>query len=199
MFDRVKGDKNRGDSVRQILDDLEGIGVKVTIAPDTHGKLVVIDNRINYWGSLNPLSFRDTDEINTRMDAPELSKKLIQLVRTGRSWPYKVSGREYAEEDVKSDYAIIAEKLLKDLGWSLSGLYHVPRMQVMWNKTIQELITNPPRSWDEYLHIEEISRKNCVLLNHLEQIEDIIYPLRGGRLPPRDRPATGKPDSTLFD
>lgn len=199
MFDRKRGDDHKGCSVRCILDDLTNLRVKVTVSPDAHGKLVVVDNRVNYWGSINPLSWRDTDEINTRLEAQELSKKLIQLVRTGRSWPYKPSGLQYSKQEIRSDYQSIARRLLRDLGWSISGLYHAPRMRVMWNRTIEELVTNPPKTWEDYLRIEQISRRNSLLRKHLRQIEDIIYPLRGRRLPPRDRPAQGTSESTLFD
>jgi hypothetical protein len=56
----------------------------------------------------------------------------------------------------------------------------------MWRRTIDSLVSNPPKSWEEYFEIGEISRRNCVLRKYLDQIEDIIYPIRGWKLAPRD-------------
>jgi len=72
MFDRCRPDPHKGAVVRRLLDSLVDIGVRVTICRDAHDKLVVIDNRTNYWGSLNPLSYRDTRELNTRLEASAL-------------------------------------------------------------------------------------------------------------------------------
>ena len=184
MFDRTATSSWSGASVKKILDRLVGLGVKVTLSPDTHGKLVVIDNLINYWGSLNTLSFRDTDEINTRLEARGLSKRLIRLARSGRSWPYKVSNLDFSDEKLLADYQIMARKDLNNLAWSICALYKRPRMFVLWRETIESLVSHPPSSWDEYYSIRELSRKGCVLKDHLEQIENIIYPIRGTRLPP---------------
>lgn len=184
MFKREGDSQWSGAAARQIMDRLVALGAVVTLSPDTHGKLVVFDGRINYWGSLNPLSFRDTDEINTRLDAKGLSKKLIQLARAGRSWPYRASGADFPVEEVMSDCRAAAKRDLNDLAWKLAGLYKRPRHQLMWRRTIDSLVTSPPTSWVKFRQLPELRRKGCVLRNHLEQIEDIVYPIRGERLPP---------------
>ena len=101
MFDRYRDDFKRSAYIRRILDRLYDAGIKITVAINTHEKLVVIDERISYWGSLNPLSFKDTDEINTRLEAEGLAHKLLDFAVTGQSKPYKKSGIQESDEDIK--------------------------------------------------------------------------------------------------
>ena len=186
MFDRNKDDHIRGAPVRRILNRLHNMGIKITIAVNTHEKLVVIDDRISYWGSLNPLSFRDTDEINTRLEADGLAHKLLEFAVHGRSEPYKLKEHEFTEGELNQGIVEIAQKDLQNLAWTLAGYHERPRMALMYNKTIDVLTTNPPTNWDEYLSIPEISRKNSLLREHLDEIENIIYPIRGYKLEVKD-------------
>jgi hypothetical protein len=186
MFDRNKDDHIRGAPVRRILNRLHNMGIKITIAVNTHEKLVVIDDRISYWGSLNPLSFRDTDEINTRLEADGLAHKLLEFAVHGRSEPYKLKEHEFTEGELNQGIVEIAKKDLQNLAWTLAGYHERPRMALMYNKTIDALTTNPPTNWDEYLSIPEISRKNSLLREHLDEIENIIYPIRGYKLEVKD-------------
>ena len=181
MFDRYKKDDVRGASVRVILDSLVSYGIKVSLNRNTHGKLIVIDERISYWGSLNPLSFRDTDEINTRLEAEGLAQKFLQLAVSGRSYPY-VSSHEPPRDDlIKTELQEVARKELNKLAWAICGLYHRPRKAVLYGPTVERLVLDPPSSWKEYLEIPEFGKRNCILLNHIRQIENIIYPIRGLR------------------
>ena len=186
MFDRNKDDHIRGAPVRRILKRLHKMGIKITIAVNTHEKLVVIDDRISYWGSLNPLSFRDTDEINTRLEAEGLAHKLLEFAVHGRSEPYKLQEHEFTEGELNQGIVEIAKKDLQDLAWTLAGYYGRPRMALMYNKTIDALTTNPPTNWDGFLSIPEISTKHSPLRKHLGEIENIIYPIRGYKLEPKD-------------
>lgn len=71
---------------RQALDALEGIGVVVDCRRDIHEKIVLIDNRVIWAGSLNPLShtFR-TDEFMTRTESEGFAEQVAAFVskRTG--------------------------------------------------------------------------------------------------------------------
>jgi AAA domain-containing protein/phospholipase D-like protein len=197
MFDRNKDNHIKGASVRRILNRLHNMGIKITIAINTHEKLVVIDDRISYWGSLNPLSFRDTDEINTRLEAEGLAHKLLEFAVHGRSEPYKLKEHEFTEGELNQGIVEIAKKDLQDLAWTLAGYYGRPRMALMYNKTIDSLTTNPPTNWDEFLSIPEISGTRSLLRKHLGEIENIIYPIRGYKLELKDDVVESRPPSQL--
>lgn len=47
-----------------------------------HEKLVFIDDRIVWSGSLNPLSFSDTQEIMERRSSPEVARDYTRTLRT---------------------------------------------------------------------------------------------------------------------
>jgi len=196
MFDRRNPDPNKGAVVRRLLDSLVSIGVHVIICPGAHDKLVVIDGRINYWGSLNPLSYRDTRELNTRLEADGLSKQFIAIARSGPSWPYRAAKKREAGVDPGEGLRAIARRELRELRWRIGPAHGRPPLAVLYNKTIETLVTWPPKSWDEYARIPEFSRRNCVVVEHLEELEDIIYPLRGCRL--QGRPEAGGARGPLF-
>jgi hypothetical protein len=193
MFDRTNVDPTRGAPVRKILDRLDQAGVKITLAYNTHEKLVIIDEIISYWGSLNSLSFRDTDEINTRLEAKGLANRLLELAVQGRSESYKANQFYPDESTCREGLLRIAEKELNELAWTLAGYYKRPRMAFLYKKTIDQLINNPPSSWEEYFKIAEISRGSSILRNHLSQIEDIVHIVRGSKLEELKIPTKNKP------
>lgn len=200
MFDRSNADPIRATPVRKILDRLTEAGVKVTLAYNTHEKLIIIDEKISYWGSLNSLSFRDTDEVNTRLEAKGLANNLLELAVQGRTEAYKISDSDIEEAEHREGLIKIAEKELNELAWILAGYYKRPRMAFLYKKTIEQLGNCPPQSWSEYRKISEISKKSSVLRNHLSQIEDIIHPIRGYRLEAEIRSQKKSPkQQTLFD
>ena len=98
--------------------------------------------------------------------------------------------------DLKEGMLAIARSELRELRWRIGPAHGLPPLAVLYNKTIEALVARPPKSWDEYLRIPEFSRRNCVLIEHLEELEDIIYPLRGCRL--RGRPEAGGGNGPLF-
>lgn len=200
MFDRSNADPTRATPVRKILDRLTESGVKVTLAYNTHEKLIIIDEKISYWGSLNSLSFRDTDEVNTRLEAKGLANKLLELAVQGRTEAYKISDSDIEEAEHKEGLIKIAEKELNELAWILAGYYKRPRMAFLYKKTIEQLVNWPPQSWSEYRKISEISKKSSMLRKHLSQIEDIIHTIRGYRLEAEIRSQKKSPkQQTLFD
>ncbi len=66
---------------KEALDALEGIGGVVDCRRDIHQKIVIIDGRVVWFGSLNPLSHTArTDEIMMRVLAPGFASELARLV-----------------------------------------------------------------------------------------------------------------------
>lgn len=64
--------KRDADDYRRMEHTLTAWGITVIHKPKMHEKLVFIDDRIVWAGSLNPLSFSDTQEIMTRYDSREV-------------------------------------------------------------------------------------------------------------------------------
>lgn len=66
---------------KQALDALEGIGVIVDCRRDIHEKIVLIDNRVVWSGSLNPLSHTSrTDEFMTRAEGEGFAEQVAAFV-----------------------------------------------------------------------------------------------------------------------
>jgi hypothetical protein len=66
---------------REALDALEGIGVIVDCRRDLHQKVVIVDDRVVWFGSLNPLSHTGrTDEVMMRALAPGFASELARQI-----------------------------------------------------------------------------------------------------------------------
>ena len=69
------------DRGKEALDALEGIGVVVDCRRDIHQKIAIVDGRVVWFGSLNPLSHTArTDEIMMRVHAPRFASELARQV-----------------------------------------------------------------------------------------------------------------------
>lgn len=69
------------DASRDALDALEGIGVVVDCRKRIHEKIVLIDNKIVWSGSLNPLSHTSrTDEFMTRAVNGDYAKRVAEFI-----------------------------------------------------------------------------------------------------------------------
>jgi hypothetical protein len=152
----------------------------VRVAKNIHSKLVVIDrgtnNAISYWGSLNPLSFSNTTEINTRMEGRELAEELINMSLVRNLHTYKMI--DINKTQIQKDKIQIAIHQFKNLRWALAGLYHRPIMATFSNNTRDQILQFLPRTTEEYEKIEGFRNRRFILWKHLEEIEDIIGPLR---------------------
>jgi hypothetical protein len=69
------------DRGREALDYLEGIGVAVDCRREIHQKIAIIDSKVVWFGSLNPLSHTArTDEVMMRAVAPGFASELARQV-----------------------------------------------------------------------------------------------------------------------
>ncbi len=68
-------DKN---NVEKMLSYLGKIGVKVVERRSIHQKVIVIDGRVVWFGSLNPLSHRNTQELMFRLENEEFTKQVME-------------------------------------------------------------------------------------------------------------------------
>jgi DNA polymerase III delta prime subunit len=66
---------------KEALDALEGIGVVVDCRRDIHQKIVIVDDQVVWFGSLNPLSHTaKTDEVMMRALAPGFASELARQI-----------------------------------------------------------------------------------------------------------------------
>lgn len=68
-------DKN---NVEKMLNYLEQVGVKVKCESSMHQKVIVIDGQVVWFGSLNPLSHRNTRELMFRVANEDFTKQVMQ-------------------------------------------------------------------------------------------------------------------------
>lgn len=74
-YQQGTSDKN---DIEKILSYLGQIGIKVIQRPSMHQKVVVIDGRIVWFGSLNPLSHRNTQELMFRLENEDFTKQVME-------------------------------------------------------------------------------------------------------------------------
>lgn len=178
--DNMFGTIENNNPAKKLLNHFLELGITVKTSSKIHTKLVAIDRgtekAIAYWGSLNPLSFNQTDEINTRIADKVFTEQLVHMSMIGNIIPYKKSS--YNRAQIPINEKEIALKLLKDLRWTLAGFYHRPIFAICSNETIKLIIKNLPKSRNDYRQIPQFNNRNFVLWNHLEEIEKIIQSLR---------------------
>jgi hypothetical protein len=67
------------DEIENMLKRLQKVGITVVQRPSMHQKVVVIDGRIVWFGSLNPLSHRNTQELMFRLDNEDFTKQVMEV------------------------------------------------------------------------------------------------------------------------
>lgn len=85
---------------RQALDALEALGVVVDCRKKIHEKIVIIDNRIVWSGSLNPLSHTSrTDEFMTRVISASYAEQVAAFVSKRSGIPSKDAAAKTIEAE----------------------------------------------------------------------------------------------------
>lgn len=69
-----------GESYRGVI-ALQSLGVEVLFTGGHHRKLVILDRKILYEGSLNVLSQNESCEIMRRIESAELASQLLKFIR----------------------------------------------------------------------------------------------------------------------
>lgn len=64
--------------IQKTLSYLGQIGIKIVQRPWMHQKVIVIDGRIVWFGSLNPLSHRNTQELMFRLENEDFTKQVME-------------------------------------------------------------------------------------------------------------------------
>ena len=142
---------------RPAIDTLTRLGCSVEERKRLHEKVVILDNRIAYFGSLNVLSHKDTTELMQRIAGEPVSRLVSFLVGlTARSdRTHSVPGSR-APVVRRLDRAAAASQL-KKLRWTIAAQRHIPYFAVLYNDTIGRLLDETPTSADEVLAILQAS------------------------------------------
>jgi hypothetical protein len=168
-------------SAVKVLNELIDFGAIVKVNKKIHSKLVVLDlgtkYAISYWGSLNPLSFKNTTEINTRLEGKEIAEQLIEISLAGKFYPYQKI--EFINDNYIVDLETSVLKQLKDFRWTLAGYYGRQPGWICSNETLDKIVEYVPIKENEFKMIPQFTRRNFVLWNHILEIEEIISPLYG--------------------
>jgi len=81
------------DEGRRALKSLEAIGSAIDLRNDIHEKVVLIDNRLVWFGSLNPLSHTiKTSEVMARIDNAGLATHMANVLSVRRRTPEELEG-----------------------------------------------------------------------------------------------------------
>lgn len=64
--------------IENMLNHLQKVGITVIQRRSMHQKVVVIDGRIVWFGSLNPLSHRNTQELMFRLESEDFTKQVME-------------------------------------------------------------------------------------------------------------------------
>ena len=86
------------DTSRETLDALEGLGVGVDLRKSIHQKVLIVDGRVVWLGSLNALSHTHrTDEIMARLENTEAAQVLVSFLSRRAGSTDNISAQDFAQ------------------------------------------------------------------------------------------------------
>lgn len=154
---------------------LEQLGCIVKQRKRTHEKLVIIDNKVAYYGSLNVLSYKDTKETMYRIQGEQVAQLIQQFIDV-----IGYATRLAMPQQQKSVSAWLTREecsgKFKKLRWTIAEQRHIPQYAVLYNQTIDEMLNNPPQT-EEALYdlLEECGEKHLKNLSpFLDEILSIL-------------------------
>ncbi len=170
------------DQHKECSDYLEKLGAKVFFRAGTHEKAVIIDEYISYYGSLNPLSHRDTKETMFRIKDAAFAKALIDHLDLKEQERKKERPRDSEKSFIdrvfskiglkKIDAHIDEEKARKafvKLRWVIAEDKGLPMHATLWNRTIEWLLKDKPKTMSRLYSCEEF-KKNQTNVSGYENV-----------------------------
>jgi hypothetical protein len=153
------------------LKTLEQLGCIVKQRKRTHEKIVIIDNKVAYYGSLNVLSHKDTKEVMHRIQGEQITQLIQQFIdvigyasKTNIQQPQKLVTAYLTREE--------CEGKLKHIRWTIATQRHIPFYAVLYNQTIDELLNRSPQTEEAlYELLDECGEKQ---MKHLGPFLDEI-------------------------
>ncbi len=162
---------------RDALKQLESWGCDIKQRSRTHEKVVLIDDKIGYYGSLNTLSHKDTKELMFRFEGEEVSSLLCQF--TGVLGPVVIPRHRQIAADAGTRRLSRDEcrGKLKHLRFKIATQRHIPFYAPLYNQTIEALLDNPPTTEEEL--VEALMLNGEKQLKHLTPFLDEILSILG--------------------
>lgn len=155
------------DAVKQ----LESLGCHIKYRRKMHEKIVFIDNRVAYYGSLNTLSHLDTRETMFRFEGEEAIALLGQFLGILDSPLRRDIGRMKPELSALLNREQCRGKL-KHLRWKIATQRHIPSFAPLFNQTIEYLLDYPPATEEDLFEtMQECGEKQ---MKHLAPFLDEI-------------------------
>lgn len=157
------------------LRTLEKLGCIVKQRKRTHEKIVIIDNKVAYYGSLNVLSHKDTREVMHRIQGEQITQLLQQFIDV-----IGYTSKPSVQQQQKPVSAWLTREeckgKLKHLRWTIASQRHIPYYAVLYNQTIDELLKDPPQVEEAlYELLDECGEKQMKHLGpFLEEILSIL-------------------------
>jgi phosphatidylserine/phosphatidylglycerophosphate/cardiolipin synthase-like enzyme len=153
------------------LRTLEQLGCVVKQRKRTHEKIVMIDNKVAYYGSLNTLSHKDTREVMHRIQGEQITQLIQQFIDV-----IGYASKSNIQQQQKSVSAWLTreecEGKLKYIRWTIATQRHIPFYAVLYNQTIDELLNRTPQTEEAlYELLDECGEKQ---MKHLGPFLDEI-------------------------
>lgn len=101
---------SKKNDIEELLKHLKQIGIKVDQRPSMHQKVIIIDGLVVWFGSLNPLSHKNTQELMFRLEYADFTRQVMD--ECGLSAP----GEETAELPPAVDIEKIPPRLCINCG-----------------------------------------------------------------------------------
>lgn len=67
-------------ALRVTIDVLKSAGINVLFKSNIHQKFAVIDQRVVWYGSINLLSYGNSEESILRLDSPNIASELLRAI-----------------------------------------------------------------------------------------------------------------------
>lgn len=165
---------------------LEELGIKVLFRSGTHEKAVIFDGATAYYGSLNPLSHRDTKETMLRVHDAAFAMALVDHLdldeQQARNHEPETSqsaaDRLFKKVGLSGPRDVLDEergrKVLKKLRWVIAEDKGLPLQSTLWNRTIDWLIKQKPQSKDKLLECDEFRRNRSNIAGYEDFIVTVV-------------------------
>ena len=157
------------------LRTLEQLGCVVKQRKRTHEKIVIIDNKVAYYGSLNALSHKDTREVMHRIQGEQITQLIQQFIDV-IGYTNKSNIQQHQKSISEWLTREECEGKLKYIRWTIATQRHIPFYAVLYNQTIDELLNRSPQTEEAlYELLDECGEKQMKHLGpFLEEILSVL-------------------------
>jgi hypothetical protein len=182
MPTRYQQHKDCAELVRQL-------GGKVIFRSGTHEKAIIMDEVISYYGSLNPLSHRDTKETMFRIVDRAFAKTLLDHLdldedkekeepiedeesqKSRRERVFKKIGLKRLQDGLDEENA---RKVLRKLRWVIAEDKGLPYFSTLWNETIEWIIEQKPEDIEQLFRCKEFKKNKTNISGYEEILLEIV-------------------------